>query len=65
LYAAAFAWLMIALPHVKVNQFYPVAVGFNILFTSTAAWLILSETISLPQVIGVVLIIAGIFFVTR
>jgi multidrug transporter EmrE-like cation transporter len=65
LYIAAFLWLIISLPYVKVSQFFPIAVALNITFTTLAAWTILHESIPLVRVAGILLITTGAILVSR
>lgn len=65
LYAAAFIWLMLAMPYIKLTQFFPVAVGLNILFTTLAAVLFLQEQLVPLRILGVVLIVGGVALVAR
>lgn len=65
LYAAAFVWLLLALPHVRISQFYPMAVGFNILFTAAAGLVFLGEGFAVSRLLGMALIMGGVFLVSR
>ena len=65
LYVFAFVWLIIVMPYVKISQFFPLAVGLNIIFTSLAGWLFLNESIPLLRIVGIVFIIMGVLLVSR
>lgn len=53
-------WLML-LSRARLSIFYPMATGFNFVLIALASWLFLKEAISVPQLFGMGLIIAGVF----
>lgn len=62
LFCATGAW-MVALGSLELSRAYPVALGLNLLITFLAAIFLFHETLSLMKLIGVGLIVVGIFIV--
>lgn len=55
---------LIVLKKIEVSQAYPLsAMGF--IFTSTFAFFFLHETVSTAKIIGLMLIVVGIIFISR
>lgn len=65
LYALAFLWLILVIAHMRISQFYPLAVGLNILLTVGAGIWVLGETVTFGRVIGIMLILSGVILVAR
>lgn len=64
LYVMAFAWLMVVISRVDVSRFYPVAVGLNIVFVTLGGLVLLHEGLPFTKALGILLVIAGVFFVS-
>jgi multidrug transporter EmrE-like cation transporter len=44
---------------------YPIAIGLTLVFSTLASWLVLSETISVLRLLGMLLIFIGIVVIAR
>lgn len=64
LYLLAFAWLMVVISRVEVSRFYPIAVGLNIVFVTLGGLVLLQEGLSLTKLFGILLVTAGVYFVS-
>lgn len=64
LYIGSLVLWLIVLKKLEVSQAYPLsAMGF--IFTSTFAFFFLHETVSSAKIIGLMLIVVGIIFISR
>lgn len=61
LYAGGVLIWLVVLAKTELSFAYPVNVALSILFTSVIGWLIFNEALSALKIIGIILIIAGIF----
>ncbi|BBL34498.1 multidrug transporter EmrE [Nitrosomonas stercoris] len=59
-YGCAFFFLSLTLRTIPVGAAYAIWSGAGIVLVTLIAWLIFGQTISLPDVIGIGLIIAGV-----
>jgi len=59
---AFFTWILL-LNKTKLNTMYPTIVSLQIILITLLSWLLFKESVSFFQVIGVVCIIIGIFFI--
>lgn len=64
-YAAALIWTLVALPQVKISQFYPVVVGLNIVVTSGAAIFFVEELVTPGRIVGIAVLLLGVFLVAQ
>lgn len=64
-YGAAFLVLMFGLRSAQVSQFFPVAVGLNVLLVSVVGWIWFAEPISSGRLVGIALLLGGVFLVAR
>lgn len=55
-------WLFI-LSKLKLNIAYPIAVSVEVSLASLGAWIFFHEYLSLIQIIGIIIVIIGIFFI--
>jgi small multidrug resistance pump len=59
-YAIAFYFLSLTLDSIPVGISYALWSGVGILLISLMGWLLFNQTLDLPAVVGIVLIIAGV-----
>src|SRR5690554_7538790 len=62
-YAASFYLLSLVLKVMPVGVAYAVWSGLGIVFITAIGWLVFRQTLDLPAVIGIALIIAGVLVV--
>jgi drug/metabolite transporter (DMT)-like permease len=60
LYITSFVIWMVILSRNQLSTSYPVAIGLTLVFTTIVSALLLHETITAPQLLGIGLVIAGI-----
>jgi multidrug transporter EmrE-like cation transporter len=63
-FVASFFW-MAAMTKFDVSHAYPIIVGGLAILTSVFAVIFLKESVSLYKVMGVILIVAGVFFLSK
>jgi len=61
LFGISFVVYLFALAKFQLNIAYPIFVSAGIILIATASWFLFKETLSWPQVFGIVAIIFGIF----
>ena len=61
LFVISFVFYLVVLSKFDLNFAYPVMVSVGIIFVAIASWFLFGEKLSLPQILGMVLIIFGIF----
>lgn len=64
-YAASFGVWLLALRRHEVTLLYPIFVGLGFIGVALAASLVLDESLTLPRVLGMGVILAGVVLVTR
>lgn len=57
-------WLFI-LSRLKLNIVYPIALSSEVIITTVVAWFLFKEYLSLIQILGIVVIIVGIFLLLK
>lgn len=57
------AWILV-LSRVEVSLAYPM-VSFGYIVTAVASWWLFGETLSVERIVGIVVIIFGVFLITR
>ena len=62
--ASFFIWLFI-LSRYELSQAYPTAIGLTLVFSSIASGILLGEALSPVRMLGIAIIFAGIWLVTR
>lgn len=62
-YALSFAVSLIALSRLPVTYFYPISVSISYLFVTIASYFFLADTISLMKILGLAIIILGVYIV--
>lgn len=62
--ASFFIWLFI-LARYELSQAYPTAIGLTLVFSSVASALLLGEALPPLRMLGIAIIFAGIWLVTR
>ena len=65
LFACSFVSYVFVLRVMQLSVAYPFMVGFGFLIVSIASFLIFGESFSLTKITGILLILLGIFFLTR
>lgn len=65
IYVIAFALYLFVLAKSDVSQIFPAAIGINIICVTTMAAVFLGETIALPRLAGVAMIVLGVYVVSR
>lgn len=60
-YATAFYFLSLTLKTIPVGVVYAIWSGAGIVLISLIAWLFYGQTLDLPAIIGMLLIVAGVF----
>ena len=63
LFGTAFLLWVLILSKFQLNIAYPVVVSLNICFITIISWFLLKEYLALIQILGIVIIIFGIFLV--
>lgn len=61
LFAIAFLSYLLALSKFQLNVIYPILVSAGIILVTGASWLFFKETLSWLQILGMVIILFGIF----
>lgn len=61
LFVISFVFYIFVLSKVQLNFAYPVMVSVGIVLVTIGSWIFLGERLSLPNIIGILLIILGIF----
>jgi multidrug transporter EmrE-like cation transporter len=61
---AFFSWLFV-LSKLQLNLAYPVVIGLNFCLIAAASWFFFKEQLSLIQILGIAVIISGIFLLLR
>lgn len=61
LFVVSFLFYLITLSKLKLNLAYPVMVSAGIILVAIGSWIFFGETLSSIQIIGIALIILGIF----
>jgi multidrug transporter EmrE-like cation transporter len=64
-YGLAFVLWIVLLSRNSLSLIYPIGISLNVLLTLITARFILGESLSLIHVIGIMVILCGIFIVTR
>lgn len=62
-YATAFYFLSLTLKTIPVGVVYAIWSGAGIVLISLIAWLLYGQTLDLPAIIGMILIVAGVFVI--
>ena len=62
-YALSFAVALIALSRLPVSYFYPLSVSVSYVFITIASYFFLGDTISLMKILGLAIIILGVYIV--
>ena len=62
-YATSFMLSIYVMSRMKLSVFYPVATGTILILTCVLGYLFLKEQIGWPQIVGMVLIVAGVLFI--
>jgi len=57
-------WLFI-LSRLKLNVAYPIALSSEVTITTVVAWFLFKEYLSLAQILGIAIIIVGIFLLLK
>ena len=57
-------WLFI-LSRLQLNVAYPIALSSQVIITTVAAWLLFKDYLSVIQILGIAVIIIGIFLLLR
>jgi len=65
LYGSAFLLWIYLLSRTQLSIIYPIGIALNVIITLAATRYFLGEALSLSQVLGVLIIFAGIFIVTH
>jgi len=63
LFGVAFLTYLVVLSKYQLNIIYPIFVSLGIIIVSLASWFFFKETLSWLQILGIVVIILGIFLV--
>jgi len=61
LFLIGFAFYLFVLSKIQLNIAYPLLTSVGIVLVAVGSWAFLGETLALPQIIGIALIISGIF----
>jgi multidrug transporter EmrE-like cation transporter len=56
---SAFTWVL-AVAHIDISVAFPVTIGLLYALVMLGAWVFLGEAMSVPKVIGAVLVVAGV-----
>ena len=64
-YVLVFGIYMLLLSRMDVSQAFPTTIGANILFITLMAFALLGEAVTIPRLLGIALITAGIYLVGR
>jgi len=63
LYLTSFLMSVYIMSRIKLSLFYPLSTGTILILTCFLGFFLLKEHIGIHQIIGMVLIVAGIFFI--
>ena len=63
LFVISFILYLFVLSKVQLNILYPVLVGSGIILITLSSWSFFKETLSMTQIMGILIIILGIFLV--
>lgn len=63
LFGISFLLWLLLLSKFQLNILYPIAVGFNFCLITLASWFLFKEYLSLIQILGIAIIILGVFLV--
>lgn len=61
LFVISFFFYLFVLSRLRLNFAYPVMVSVGIILVAAGSWIFLGETLSFRQIIGIALIVLGIF----
>ena len=61
LFVISFCFYIFVLSKIQLNFAYPVMVRVGMIFVTIGSWIFFGEKLSLPNIIGIALIILGIF----
>ncbi|BEQ16227.1 hypothetical protein [Desulfoferula mesophila] len=64
-YVVGFGIMLACLPNVKVHQYFPLSMAFNILIITGMSALLLGEKIPVHHALGMVLVLLGGYLVSR
>ena len=64
-YIFAFAIYLLVLAKSDVSQIFPAAIGVNIVCVAIMAAVVLGEAVTLPRLVGMAVIVVGVYIVTR
>lgn len=64
IFLSAFTW-MAALSRMEISIAYPAAVAFNFMIVVILGLILFGEILTIPKILGIILILIGVFFLSR
>jgi len=65
LFGISFLLWLFVLSRVRLNVAYPVSISLQVILIAIGSWILFKEYLSFPQVLGIGLIILGIFLMLK
>ena len=65
LYAVGMVLYMFLVSQLELSKLYPASMGLNFVLVTLAAWFLLGESVTITRMVGIAIILLGIFLVVR